>query len=74
MIEAGPFGPQGHSLSFFGLGLRFWLWFWRQRLFLSIHLAAGQVSELSPYPRGPLSADPPAYRGDPFWFHNPPTK
>lgn len=49
MIEAGPFGPQGHSLSFLGLRLRFWLWFRRQLLFFSIHLAAGQASE-SPAP------------------------
>lgn len=45
MIGAGPFGPQGYSLSFLGLRLRFWLWFWRQLLFFSIHLAAGKASE-----------------------------
>ena len=36
---------QGHSLGFLRLGL------WRQLPFLSIHLAAGQVSGLSLHPK-----------------------
>ena len=50
---------QGHSLGFLRLGL------WRQLPFLSIHLAAGQVSGLSLHPKH--LSDLPIPLCVPFW-------
>lgn len=51
MTGAGPLGLQGHSLGFLRLRFRLRLRFWRQLLFLSIHLEAGQASGTSCHPK-----------------------